>query len=466
VALTTAQVAGLTTATLGALSTAQVAALETADIAALKTSQLAGMTSANVAALTTAQVVALTTAQVAGLTTATLAALSTAQVAALETADIAALKTAQVSSLTTTYVAALTTAQLTALTSAQICALTSSQKNALTTAQFQALKPSTPIILDLNDDGVKTLSVSAGVKFDMFAEGKNVNTGWVSSGDGLLVMDRNHDGQINDGSELFGSSTTLSNGQKAADGYSALREMDANHDNVIDQNDAAFNDLRVWVDGNSDGVTETGELKTLASLGITQIGVQTAVGTEADNGNVLGLTSTYQTADGATHAAADVWFATDSGGSGNQAAVAGNGVDAAIAALGSTDAAASQLAVAKVAIDVPVTGSSVVPSMGQQVDLRTRVSSLAQAMGSFGGSSTPDVVAGGLNQSLSSGGGAEVSSGMLAVASMADAMKQFDSNGNMVANVVNTSVPSTKSLTLPGVPEAGNLFSANGTHHS
>jgi hypothetical protein len=55
---------------------------------------------------------------------------------------------------------------------------------------------------------------------------------------------------------------------------------------------------------------------------------------------------------------------------------------------------------------------------------------------------------------------------MLAVASMADAMKQFDSNGNMVANVVNTSVPSTKSLTLPGVPEAGNLFSANGTHHS
>jgi membrane protease subunit (stomatin/prohibitin family) len=87
-------------------------------------------------------------------------------------------------------------------------------------------------------------------------------------------------------------------------------------------------------------------------------------------------------------------------------------------------------------------------------------------MGSFGGSSTPDVVAGGLNQSPASGSGAGVSSGMLAVASMADAMKQFDSNGNMVANVVNTSVPSTKSLTLPGVPEAGNLFSANGTHHS
>ncbi len=54
-----------------------------------------------------------------------------------------------------------------------------------------------------------------------------------------------------------------------------------------------------------------GELKTLASLGIAKINAQATAGAGTDNGNLLGLTSTYETTDGATHAAADVWFVTD-----------------------------------------------------------------------------------------------------------------------------------------------------------
>ena len=65
-------------------------------------------------------------------------------------------------------------------------------------------------------DGVQTLGLEAGVQFDVRTSGLPMQTGWVSAQDGLLVMDRNADGSINDGSELFGSATTLADGSKAA----------------------------------------------------------------------------------------------------------------------------------------------------------------------------------------------------------------------------------------------------------
>ena len=124
-------------------------------------------------------------------------------------------------------------------------------------------------------------------------------------------LDRNHDGRINDGSELFGSSTPLTGGGNASDGYQALRELDSNSDGVISAADGAFPDLRVWVDAGSDAVSAPGELRTLESLGIVQLDPRAQAGLGIDNGNLLGLTSSYQTADGASHAAADVWFAVD-----------------------------------------------------------------------------------------------------------------------------------------------------------
>jgi hypothetical protein len=143
------------------------------------------------------------------------------------------------------------------------------------------------------------------------ALGQAIQTGWVSPTDGLLAMDLNHDGVINSGAELFGSATTLANGQKAEDGYAALSQLDSNQDGVIDSRDQAFADLRVWVDANSDGVTESGELKTLAQLNISQLSLATNSQASLDNGNVVGLNSSYQTTDGVTHAAADVWFQVD-----------------------------------------------------------------------------------------------------------------------------------------------------------
>ena len=286
-----ADFAALSTGAIAAISTGSLASLSTAKLAALTSSQLVAITTAQMQSLNTSQVVGLSTNQVAGLKSSQLAALTTTQFAALETADLAALNATALKGIKSTQINALSRDQLIALTMA---------------AGFQ-----TPVVLDLNGDGVSTQSINAGVKFDLLAQGQAVNTGWVSASDGLLARDLNRDGVINSGAELFGSSTVLANGQKAQDGYQALSELDSNLDGVVNRQDAAFNELRVWVDGNSDGVTEQGELKTLADLKISQLSLTTTTEISQDHGNLLGLNSSYQTTDGATHAAADVWFQVD-----------------------------------------------------------------------------------------------------------------------------------------------------------
>jgi hypothetical protein len=394
--------------------------------------------------------VSLQTNQIQSLSTAAIRALGTSQFQALETRDLIVLTTTQVMALTSVQTASLSTLQVTAMLSTQI--------QALNTAAYAALDTSTPIILDLNGDGVKTLSISEGVKFDMFGDGKAINTGWVSSGDGLLVLDRNHDGTINSGSELFGSSTILSNGEKAPDGYAALRELDSNADGVISSQDAIYADLRVWVDSNSDGVSSAGELRTLDSLGIATINLNAAVGTNTDNGNILGLTSSYQTTDGTTHAAADVWFIADKGGVNASAGT----LDAAIAAINANSTPTKNPLVIVPSIDESLAlGQPVVPPVATNSDdLRSRVTSLAQAIGSFGSvdAQSSGIVAPNLN--ATSNVSTAQSPVALAATSMADVMKQFDSNGAMlgapaIAAVASTA-STTKSLNLPGIQDPAN----------
>jgi hypothetical protein len=250
----------------------------------------------------------LTTAQVRALTTTDVAALTTSQITGINTTDVMALTTKQVVVITTADIAVLTTAQVQALTTTQVQALTTAQFAAFTTAQVPYLNLGTPLVLNLNGQGPLTQNIAAGVKFDLFGTGEKVNTGWVASGNGLLVMDRNGNGAIDGGSELFGSATTLANGSKASNGYAALQELDSNHDGQISQSDAAFKTLEVWVDSNSDGVSSQAELHTLSSLNITSLSLNTSKEISKDNGNFVTLGSSYQTADGASHTMADVVF--------------------------------------------------------------------------------------------------------------------------------------------------------------
>jgi hypothetical protein len=231
----------------------------------------------------------------------------------LTTTQIAGVSTNGIRAIDVSDMPSLTTAAIAGMTSSQINAFTSSQLGVMSSAQLLTMLATTPIVLDLNGDGVQTDSLANGVNFDILANGQSTRTGWVQKNDGLLVMDRNHDGAINDGSELFGSSTVLADGSKASNGYAALAELDTNGDGAITSADKAFADLRVWVDSDQNGVSAPDELKTLASLNITSIAVTASATSTVNNGNLLGLGSTYQTTDGQQHASADVWFAVDRG---------------------------------------------------------------------------------------------------------------------------------------------------------
>jgi ribosomal silencing factor RsfS len=399
VSLTTAQVAALTTAQVASLSTDHVHALSTADVLSMKSSQIAALTTDQISAgLTTDQIAVLTTAQVTALSTKQIVALTTDQVAALQTSDVVALKTSQIAALTTSQIAyGLSTTQVAALTTGQVEALTSSQMNALSTEQFTKLHLGSPIVIDLNGDGVHTRSIKDGVQFDLFATGQKTSTGWVDTTDGLLSLDRNGNGTIDSGAELFGTSTVLANGQKAANGYAALKELDTNGDGKIDSKDAAYGALRVWVDGNGDGVSQQGELRTLAALNIASVSVNADKATVKDNGNWIGLQSNVTHTDGSTAATGDVWFTAQ------------------------TPAAAA-----------PVTDN-----------LRTRVGGLVQAMAAFnaGGSSTAPAL------TLPDATGGAPKAGLLAaVGSMVDVLKQFDANGGKLPTLGATLSSSAESL--------------------
>jgi hypothetical protein len=292
------------------LDSSDIQSLTTGHIAALTTDHIHALTTDAVHAFTTSEFAALGSTQFAALTTDHIAHISTMDIAALTTVQMHALSTDQIVAFTTDQIEVLTTHDLAALSMTQVAAFTSDQIGVMSSSQVDAMIAASPIVLDLNGDGVSTTNAhTAGVNFDLTATGKASTVGWASSTDGLLSIDLNHDGQINNGTELFGVGTQLANGTRAANGYQAMAQYDSNGDGKLTAADAHFADLRVWVDANHDGKTETGELKTLGDLHITSLDLHGLAGTTTNNGNLLGLTSSYTTADGTSHDMADVWFA-------------------------------------------------------------------------------------------------------------------------------------------------------------
>jgi Ca2+-binding RTX toxin-like protein len=169
-----------------------------------------------------------------------------------------------------------------------------------------------PIILDLDGDGVETTALATGTYFDHANDGFAEQTAWVGKDDGLLVRDLNRNGTIDSGSELFGSETLLADGTKAANGFIALAELDDNRDGKIDSADTAFATLKVWQDTNSDGITEAGELHSLNDSGVASINAAYTNSTNVDsNDNAHKQVGSYTTTGGQARTATDVWFQTD-----------------------------------------------------------------------------------------------------------------------------------------------------------
>ncbi len=164
-----------------------------------------------------------------------------------------------------------------------------------------------PLTLDLDNDGLETVGTSAGILFDQTGSGVKTGTGWVKPDDGFLVLDRNGNGAIDSGRELFGDSTLKSNGQFATDGFDALRDLDSNLDGKISSADAQFANLRVWRDLNQDGISQSGELFTLGSLNIASINVASTANSQVlPNGNQIADLGSYTKTDGSTGVTGEV----------------------------------------------------------------------------------------------------------------------------------------------------------------
>ena len=158
-----------------------------------------------------------------------------------------------------------------------------------------------PLVLDLTGSGINLTPLNTSSPyFDLVNDGFARQTGWVGAGMGLLCFDPN-DQNITNITQLFGNETT--------DGFDVLRKLDANHDNVIDASDPAFASLRVWVDANGNGASDSGELYTLSQLGIVSINLNATAVTETIAGNKISSISSYTLADGTTREIADAWFA-------------------------------------------------------------------------------------------------------------------------------------------------------------
>ncbi len=178
-----------------------------------------------------------------------------------------------------------------------------------------------PLMLDLDGNGrfdlVDVWNDATQVRFDLMNQGKKTRTGWVAPGDGLLALDLDGSGTIDQGLELFGEYTkgpkAASAGDKSFDnGFKALAQYDSNDDGVIDAKDPIFAKLVVWKDLNQDGISQKGELQTLAQAGIRDLSLAyEKTGNLAPmivQNNEVRLVSTFHTKDGKAHPMADVWF--------------------------------------------------------------------------------------------------------------------------------------------------------------
>lgn len=169
----------------------------------------------------------------------------------------------------------------------------------ITQIREQFVQEADPIVLDLDGDGIELTSHRNGARFDITGTGNTVNSAFVAGGDAFLAIDRNGNGRIDNGTELFGDQ----NG--AANGFEELRKLDSNGDGRINRLDDNFEILRLWRD-DGDGRTEDGELITLAQGGVEEIALgYRNVNQVAAGGNRIEQIASFLRNDGSRGTAAD-----------------------------------------------------------------------------------------------------------------------------------------------------------------
>lgn len=159
------------------------------------------------------------------------------------------------------------------------------------------VQKSDPLALDLDDDGLETTSVDRGVAFDIDGDGATDRTSFVTGGDAFVALDRNGNGVIDSGRELFGDQ----NGD--ANGFLALAAYDDNQDQRIDAQDAIYSELRLLsIDGDG-----RQQLASLAEAGVRSIDLNYRNTQQALNSyDSITQLASFEREDGSTGTAGDL----------------------------------------------------------------------------------------------------------------------------------------------------------------
>ncbi len=133
-----------------------------------------------------------------------------------------------------------------------------------------------PVIISTEDSHYELTDTKRGVQFDLNGDGEPEQIPWIAGkDDAFLVLDRNGNGLIDDGRELF-SHVSPQQPSRTPNGFQALRMFDdplngGNDDGRLNASDEIYGSLRLWLDADRDGRTDTGELVSLASVGLAEV---------------------------------------------------------------------------------------------------------------------------------------------------------------------------------------------------
>jgi len=162
-----------------------------------------------------------------------------------------------------------------------------------------------PIVLDLDGDGIELVNANdADIFFDVNGDGEVERTGWAAADDGLLVFDKDMDGEATNIDEI----SFVGYKEGARTDLEGLRAFDTNGDGLLDAGDAQFGQFKIWRDANQDGVSQKGELVGLTAAGISAIELTSDETVRVVGDNVSFGTGAYHRSDGSSGLFSDTGF--------------------------------------------------------------------------------------------------------------------------------------------------------------